>query len=305
MIDIVIAYKSGTRDIFRQCMLALQSHTPCKLVNIHIVTDKSEEFDAEDILSSSSLSVSLHRYMIDSTSASGARQHSTLVSSFINELPENQLVLTLDSDSLILCDNWLDELIGKMESGFTVAGIGHPRRPPHLFTDFNTIEGRILGFQNWENTHVACQLFSAGFFQEHCQGSLMYGDDPSVTVSAEAKKLGLSIFAWKPVRCALTNDKSIDSEFNRYFCVIFEDKVYHHGGASREKIGKIVELSSLMSDARARVLSEGAEWLLNDECSHRYRFDLEEEVEMAHAAFIRQEVLSHLQHADRIFGRSL
>jgi len=107
------------------------------------------------------------------------------------------------------------------------------------------------------------------------------GDDTGLAIVERFKHqdIGLKCVGFKPSRCPQSKT-DFDPELNRYVGVVYGDKVYHHGGYTRiTQDGDAQWLFQSFGWVIERVLDEGgAEWLLDDEVSHRYTFDREDEV---------------------------
>jgi hypothetical protein len=98
-------------------------------------------------------------------------------------------------------------------------------------------------------------------------------------IPLEAHKRGWKVDGFKVTRCALPRDGS-DPEFNRYVCLVFGDKVYHHGGFTRVAVGGDKQvLEEGYGWVKDDVIKNcGAKFLLRDDMSYKFKFDREEEV---------------------------
>jgi hypothetical protein len=192
---------------------------------------------------------------------------------------DSEFLLTLDSDCFPIADGWLTDLIEKMGEA-SLAGILHPWAPPPSDLPHANLEYRVRSQHCWQTTHVACQLVSFSFYRELYERGCRFnkGDDTGLLVPKMVKDSGGKVDGFKVSRCPVVWEGDLDPEFNRYSSLVFGDKVYHHGGFSRSKVGKddAVFKTSFGWCEDLVLWGRGAEFLLNDRFSYRFKFDREE-----------------------------
>ena len=208
-----------------------------------------------------------------------ARIHGTMLDNFLaNNSVGTEFFLTMDSDCFPVADGWLEDMEGMLDKGAKVAGILHPWTPPPENMDHFRIEWRVRSQHCWNNTHVACQMIRYADLKEL---GVKYagGDDTGLLVPLMAGKRGWKIDGFKVSRCANPRDTS-DPEFNRYVCLVFGDKIYHHGGFTRvATMGDKPMLAEAYGWVQKSILEHrGAEFMLSDEHSYKFKMDREEEV---------------------------
>jgi hypothetical protein len=192
--------------------------------------------------------------------------------------------MTLDSDCFPVAEGWLKDLRAMLKGNVRIAGILHPWGPPPPHMPKTKIEWRVRSQHCWETTHVACQLLKTDDLKHLKSLGAGYngGDDTGLLIPKIARQQGWEIKGYKVSRCPQVADGldvMADPEFNRYVCLVFGDKVYHHGGFSRvESFGDEPLFENSFGWAKERVLEEGAAWLLDDKWSYRFKFDKEDEV---------------------------
>lgn len=278
-ITIVICYEAGTLEMLTTCLDAIKRHTkfPHKiLVVIQPGDGEAEiaglaqhyEFDSfvtkpEDPIMQSLLVGKPHGAMLDCAL----------------DAVDTKYILTLDSDCFPVSDGWLGELFDMLEPDVACAGILHPWEPPPEDLAKNTIEYRVRSQHCWETTHVACQLVRKSFLTDH---NLKYvtGDDTGLDIPKRAKEIGMKVVGFMPTRCAKPKNPNFDAEFNRYVCIIWGDRVYHHGGFTRKSVfNDDKTFDENFGWVQAQMLDKkGAEFLLDDEQSYKYQFDKEVKV---------------------------
>jgi len=295
MVNVVICYQKGTGKMLDACLSSIKRHTghPHK---VWLVTAEPDE-------ALFSLARDNDLPLLENSKIKGDNHaHGALLDWAIYGIGHDyDFILTLDSDCFPVADFWLQDLMFMMENGARIAGILHPWAPPPLTMQKSWIEWRVREQHCWESTHVACQLIRKSDFIELGQ-KYNDGDDTGLAVIKEARRLGWEIGGFKPTRCpsllvqgssfvsgfpplacriahSHNSNPSHNPEFNRYSCVIFGDKIYHHGGFSRATMGadrpygeELAWVTPLIFDRK------GAEFLLLDDQSYRYQFDREEEV---------------------------
>jgi hypothetical protein len=194
---------------------------------------------------------------------------------------ENEFLLTLDSDCFPVADGWLDDLI-KMLDGAMLSGILHPWAPPPADLPASKVEYRVRSQHCWQSTHVACQLIRLSDYRRlHDKGCRFNsGDDTGLLIPKMVKADGGKVDGFKVSRCPVVWEGDLNPEFNRYSCLVYGDKVYHHGGFSRSRVSQ--------DDATFRdsfgwcedlvLWGRGAEFLLNDRFGYKFKLDQEERV---------------------------
>jgi hypothetical protein len=269
--SILICYKSGTAGMLWTCLRAIKKHTVANC-EVNVVYNCIEPFDASDCITEDVKTIPVEV----SDTSSGSKIHGNMLDEAIKQI-DTELLLTLDSDCFPIASGWLQGLIDKKVEGIGMTGILHPFEPPDVGLSYTSIQYRVMNQHNWNNTHVACQLVDTDFIKSN---GLSYaaGDDTGLAINAFVRKQGLIMDGYKASRCPKP-ESDYDAELNRYACLVFGDKVYHQCGATRSDLVWEKLHGNNFNWARQRVLLEGgAEWLLNDEYSYRYRFDREDEV---------------------------
>jgi hypothetical protein len=274
---IAVCYKAGTQDILRIWLYSVSDFSR-NLPNIFIVTaDEQSTLEAHDCCTEWLPKANVVQVSLGEVPTT--RIHGAMLDQFLSgNLVDTEFFMTMDSDCFPVADGWLEGLEKMMDDGAKVAGILHPWAPPPSDMDQNKIEWRVRSQHCWDSTHVACQMIRPEDLKE-LGVTYSGGDDTGLLIPLNAKRLGWKIDGYKVSRCAKPFDKS-DPEFNRYVCLIFGDKVYHHGGYTR--IATQGD-KPVMEDAYNWVKIElmrnrEAEFLLMDEHSYQFKFDREEEV---------------------------
>lgn len=208
--------------------------------------------------------------------------HGSMLDLFLPGEADADIVGTMDSDCLPVADGWLDGLVQALEVGpARLAGILHPWKPPHDKMNRKSIEWRVRSQHCWLTTHVACQFMKKSTLQELCRDGAKYagGDDTGLLFPYYAKKRGWCCGGYMPTRSPVSRLEDCDPEFNRYIGVVYGDCLVHIGGATRESMGDVPLLDKAFGWVKGRIIEEqGAEFLLSDDYSCRYRFDREDEV---------------------------
>lgn len=276
MVTIFIAHAVGTPRVLQACVSSILRHDAGCDYQIHL-------YGTQEAIAEAAAVCPEHRNIEfcevhEAADFDNSRQHMALLDEAMKR--EQGLVLTLDNDCFPVADGWLAELVQWHEEGYVLPGILWPWEPPAPEVRQKNIEWAIRSYQNWNNTWVACQLVHTDFIHDF---SLTYGGDGNDTgfkLIDKVTELGLPMKGWMPSRCARPEWASaFDPEFNRQLCVFYGDKVFHVGGAARKTIGINLDPRELWGEAVELTLRKrGAEWLMNDEKSHRFRFDREAEV---------------------------
>jgi hypothetical protein len=278
MVSIVICYRNGTSAMLKVCLDSVLRHTKDIEYATHVVRRKeSVPFDARDICLQHGAQ---YWDLEEDNSRKSSRIHGYLLDMVMPNIT-GDYVLTLDSDCFPVADGWLSDLVLMIENGASCSGILHPWAPPPESLNKKSIEWRLRSQQCWLNTHVACQLLRLDYLQDLLSSGLRYeaGDDTGLLFPNRVWEEGGFCAGFKPTRCPRPLGE-FDAEYNRYVHLVFGDKVYHRGGHTREDVcGDEQTLERFFKWADKRLFEEGgAEWLLNDEVSYRYRFDKEEMV---------------------------
>jgi hypothetical protein len=278
MITIVICYQEGTGPILLANLASIERHSVGVSYQILIVTRKGSS-DNQQFLSELYLHYPVKIIEVDISSDVTSHVHGMMLDTVIPKNIETEYVLTLDSDCFPVASGWLNDLLEMMQNGAKIVGILHPWAPPPLNMDRKKIEFRVRTQHCWESTHVACQMLKVS---DLISLGVKYntGDDTGLAIVAAAKSRGWKIDGFKVNRCPLPEIGHIDPEFNRYVCLIFGDKVYHHGGFTRTiSCGDEPVLKNEFGWVENElIVKRGAEFLLNNSVSYMFKFDREEEV---------------------------
>lgn len=298
MITTLIAYAAGTQEILDVCLSAIERHEAGADSEIRVITNKKGYLEALDVVAEHDAQV--YAYDIGDM-RSGSAMHGMMLDMAVKEVV-SEYVLTLDSDCFPVADGWLSELLGMIDNGAVLSGILWPWVPPPDSVDEMTIEYRIRQSHCWANTQVACQLVRKSFLVAN---NLKYvdGDDTGLGITERARKLGMLIDGWRPTRCPLTTVTDFDPEMNRHVCVVFGDRMYHQGGSTRKLQGANVDPMGMYDYARERVFEEkGAEWILDDALSYKYKYNREEEVAQFKMEIMFSEMRKYLEKNERLFS---
>jgi hypothetical protein len=277
-ITIAICYQKGTQEMLKVCLEAVKRHTKFPH-EILLITKKDGEKELNELAQSYEFDsfIAVPNDDIEAGLLVG-RPHGQMLDMALASISTTYL-LTLDSDCFPVADGWLGELFDMLEPDVACAGILHPWLPPPEDMPKGKIEYRVRSQHCWETTHVACQLVRKDFIVSQ---NLKYatGDDTGLDIPKRAKEIGMRVVGWMPTRSANSSQETFDAEFNRLVCLIWGDRVYHHGGFTRKSI---FSDDKTFEENFGWVLPlvvgyYGAEFLLNDQNSHKFRFDKEEAV---------------------------
>lgn len=277
-VTIVICYQQGTSNILATCLASLARHTKDVPYKTAILTrGKGHDADLEQLQVAYPNVVAAALSEIDDKVSS--RVHGMMLDVFIPERIDTEYVLTLDSDCFPIADYWLSELFGMMAGGARIVGILHPWAPPPLSLNQKKLEWRVRSQHCWDTTHVACQMLRTDDIRLLGK-KYNTGDDTGLALTKQAKALGWKTDGYRLTRCPKSETNNLDPEFNRYVALIYGDKVYHHGGFTRTAIlGDEPVFQKGFGWAIGRIITErGAEFLLDDALSYRFKLDREEEV---------------------------
>lgn len=282
-VSIVICWEPGTDAMLSACLASIVRHT--KDVNYEIVLackDIEGPMAPVPVLSIPLPPNTRYRYVPVQSIIGRLRFHGAILDGVIPEYVGAGYVLTLDSDCSPIADGWLSGLIAMLKDDVHVAGILHPWSPPDPEMNRKSLEWRIRSQHNWEHTHVACQLMRRADIELlRKEGhSYVLGDDTGLDITLAAAARRWKTAGYKPTRCPIPFGTNLDPEFNRYASVVYGDKVYHHGMATRMAVmgDKQVFGKSFHWCEKLVLWGKGAEFLLEPEFSYCYKFDREEEV---------------------------
>lgn len=296
MTTVLIAYAAGTSEMLDVCLSSIERHDAGADYSVKVVTDDRGYVEALEVAGQHD-DVGVFGYNIGSMK-NGSMMHGTLLDMAIKDV-DSEYVLSLDSDCFPVAPDWLKTLHSLAE-GSVISGILWPWIPPPPEMDEMAMEYRIRKNHCWDNTSVICQLIKKSFIFDN---KLKYvdGDDTGFAVVRKAHMMGMPVVGLMPTRCALPSG-DLNPEMNRHICMVFGDMIYHQGGSSRRAQGASIDPSGYYVSARERVFSEkGAEWILKEENSHKYRFDDEEEVAQFKMRAMFDEMRRYLQTNDRLF----
>jgi len=296
----LVAYRTGTREILEACLESVFRHTSKDAITIRIIHDEKQTLDIDDLLFK--FGIRAFGYPVPDGTR-GSFVHGCLLNQAIRSLPdEGNYLLTLDSDCFPVADGWLTGLIGMLENGSAVSGILYPWQPIPSGVIKANIERRIREKHCWNNTHVACQLTKISFIFDY-KIDYTADDDTGFMIPMTAHKLGLPVSGYRVTRCGIPNTGvQFDSEFNRHIGLVFGDMIYHRGGATQTVTGFKTDRNDIFSETCARVIAEkGAEFLLDNTNSHRFKFDQEEKVADFKMGIMYAEMMKYLETHDRLF----
>ena len=279
-VTIVTCYRGGTEAILSTWLASIFRHTKNEAMLDVVVLVKSG--DEEDVgLKELSVAFPIKVVPVDvgNDPVSLSRIHGKMLDAYVpSQINNDGFVLTMDSDAFPIADGWLIGLVGCIEKGCKVAGILHPWAPPPSDMKKSKIEWRVRSQHCWENTHVACQLMRTADLVE-LGVKFSGGDDTGLLIPKMARERKWEIAGYKPTRCPKPEEGKIDPEYNRYVGLVYGDKVFHLGGYTRTTLGDEPIFDKEFGWVRERVLVEkGAEFLLDDALSYKFKFDIEEKV---------------------------
>ena len=266
LVTVVISAGGAQERLLNMCLSSLSMYLNVTPYRVLMIAPTSQSEIPDRISRQRGVDFQDFDVQISAEDISGSRIHSALLDKTINQI-ETPYVLTLDADCFPVAHGWLDDL---MELNADVSGILHPFKPTGEDLP-DGIEKRIRTQLNWNHTHVACQLVYMDVFDWLGVG-YSDGDDTGLAIPVEARKRGLRVEGFLPTRCG--RGEVADYEANREHCVVFGDRVYHHGGGSRESQEKA--FCKPYMAIRERVLFEGAEFILRQ--GHKYEFNDEDAI---------------------------
>lgn len=267
------------------CLKSIQKHTrdveyEVLLVNAEDLVDKTMMYNVPKLTDTVTLKNLRYAGLSLTPEGASSKTHGKMLDEVIPSRVSSKYILTLDSDCFPVADGWLSELISKLENGAMMAGILHPWLPPPEDMPRNKIEWRVRSQHCWNNTHVACQLIRLDDYKQLHDKGCRYntGDDTGLSLVKMVTAAGGKIDGFKASRCPIVWEGDLDPEYNRYVCLVYGDKVYHHGGFSRKRgQGDEMVFVKSFSWCEDMVLwGHGAQFLLNDRFSYQFKFDREE-----------------------------
>jgi len=281
---IVTCYVRGTHEMMSACLSSIKRHTKHP-ANVIVAAQEGHLdqglFEAVDCFRGSTLPIEVVE--VPSRYINEGHEHGCILDRVIETEVSTPFVLTLDSDSLPMRDDWLNNLYCMIEpfDGICTVGILHPWLPPPSNMNKTLLEWRVRSQHCWETTHVACQLIRLSDVEDLRHRGIGYasGDDTGLAIVQALKDEGRRCEGWKPSRCPRP-EVDFDAEFNRYSCVVYGDSVIHVGGFTRVTVdGDDAVFHKAFGWAADRILEDGgAEFLLEDMNSYLYQFDREKEV---------------------------
>lgn len=298
MCTMIIAYGAGTAEMLDCCLTSLDKHDAGMEYELILATDNEIAEKEGDEVGKKHGGIECVCFDVG-IAPTGSGRHARILDAAM-EMVFTEKFLTFDSDCLVVGNGWLKDLSNALDNGAAVAGAAWPWVPPPATLDKNTMEYKIRRYHNWHNTHVACQMTYTSFVKDN---NLKFGGlyDTGFTIPSKATELGLVVAGWMPTCCAKPSGE-FDAEINRHVCVVYGDKVYHHGGASRQANGDKVCWDEF-NDARDRVLAEkSADWILEPENCYRYKFDREEEVAQFKMQMHYDAMVEYLKTHNSVFG---
>ena len=275
-ITIVTCYKAGTAAMLSAWFGGVRRHTKDVDYRVVVLAERGG-FDADATNVVREAGATAVEVDVGSDALSRSRVHGMMLDAYVPRKVETACVLTMDSDCFPVSDGWLEGMMWLLDIGCKVVGILHPWAPP-LDTLKNTIAWRVRSQHSWLNTHVACQMTTKADLEE-LGVKFSGGDDTGLLVPKMACERGWKVAGYMPTRCPKPAVGKVDPEFNRYVGLLYGDKVFHLGGFTRVSEGDAPVFDNEFGWVTERVLKEkGAEFLLKDENSYRFRFNKEEEV---------------------------
>jgi len=300
LVTIVVSGGGASEKMLTTCLGALERHrgeTRSKTLLVAPSHQMAESWEVAE-----NMKVPFRSFGVGRDKLSGSRTHASVLDQVVPHV-ETPYMLTLDADCFPVADDWLDELMDMIAEGASVAGILHPYAPPHVATmamSASSIEYRIRSQLCSLNTHVACQLVGVSTLTRRLKVGFSDGDDTGLAIPVRAREMGMRVRGLPLTGCARPDRDFQEMESNRECCLLFGDKVYHHGGGSRELQGRGSPLAA-WEPVRKQVLDKGgAEFLLED--PYRYSFSHEEEVADEMVRRIMRGMRIYLETHDRAFG---
>lgn len=278
-LTLVTCYKAGTSSVMEAWLASVRRHEAGLPGHIVILTKKGDVDEGLKRLVGEYAPMELEEVDVGSDLLSVSRVHGVMLDSYVPNKIQTELVVTMDSDCFPVADGWASELAGMLDSGARLAGILHPWGPPPKDMKKTKLEWRVRSQHCWERTHVACQMIRTADLKE-LGVKFAQGDDTGLLVTRLAAEKGWKTAGFMPTRCPRPAVGKVDPEFNRYVGLLYGDKVFHLGGFTRTAVcGDQPVFEVDFGWVKDQMLEErGAEFLLDDEQSYRFKFDQEEKV---------------------------
>jgi len=298
LVTIVVSAGGATEKMLRTCLDALGRHQGCTASKVVVVVPNYQGDHKLEKLSYAK-GAAFWRFDVSKDHLSGSRVHAAVLDQAVPHV-DTPYLLTLDADCFPVADDWLDALMAPIGGGASVTGILHPYIPPPPSMSVTSVEYRIRSQLCERNTHVACQLVGVKTLTNRLQVGFSDGDDTGLAIPTKAREMGMKVCGLKLSGCAFPSDAHPMLDSNREFCLLFGDKVYHHGGGCREEQDKGTP-ASMWERVREKVLRWGAEFLLEEGNAYRYSFENEEEVADEMVKGITRGMQIYLETHDRVF----
>jgi len=292
-VTVVVSAGGASERMLRACLCSLERHRGKTEFDVLVVCPAHQS--SVTSLVTSQMGIKGWAVVIDTPDhLSGSRMHAMVLDAALRTV-KTPYMLTLDADCFPVTDDWLDVLMEEIDDGAAVTGILHPYGPPPEDLGKETLEFRIRSQLCWNNTHVACQLISMNVLKK-LGVTFSHGDDTGLAIPKAAREAGLKVTGLKVTGCARPTE-DVDLEYNREHCLIFGDRIYHHGGGAREEQDR-GSPSDVWRLVRKQVLDEGgAEFVLKD--MYRFKFDHEETIASQMANRIMRGMRIYLETHDR------
>jgi hypothetical protein len=301
MVIILMVYISGTSRMLNVTLNALKRHDAGVPYELKILID-CRDLNAREEIRAIDQDVEIVVCCVGHP-LSNSGQHGRILDMAVKEV-KTPYVLTMDSDCFPVADGWISKALDRMEDDVVAVGIAWPWIP--MSEQCGTLETRIREFHNWNNLQPAFQIIRTEVFKErHWEFADDTGDDTNHGFMTKAHKEGFKTVGLIPTRGPIADDGDEEvSEVNRQESLIYGDLIYHHVGASRECKG-IQCSSGVFQKSRDRVYNElGAEWMLKDGESHRYKKDKEEYVAQMKMRSMYRAMTKFLETNDRLFDNN-
>ena len=275
----VTCYKAGTSAVMEAWLASVCRHDAGADACIVVLAKKGDVDDGLKRLVEAYAPDEVVEVDVGDDPVSTSRVHGVMLDSYVPGKVGTELVATMDSDCFPVADGWASGLEAMLDAGAGLAGILHPWGPPPKDMKRTKLEWRVRSQHCWERTHVACQMARTADL-EGLGARFAQGDDTGLMVTRAAAERGWRTAGYMATRCPKPAVGKVDPEFNRYAALVYGDKVFHLGGFTRvAACGDEPVFEADFGWARDRVLKEkGAEFLLDDALSYRFRFDREEQV---------------------------